>query len=89
MVRYEPHVDVVKIATRRHPDPVKVLEAYATNSYHGNLADLMDPAHQFPKSFDNDSFGKSHVWSDVLNCREANNCRHCGKCTALMAEVFK
>ena len=89
MVRYEPHVDVVKIATRRHPDPVKVLDAYATNSYHGNLADPMDPAHQFPKSFDNDSFGKSSVWSDVLNCREANDCRHCGRCTALMAEVFK
>jgi len=87
--RYEAHVDFVKLATRRHPDPVKVLDAYATHSYHGNLADLMDPAHRFPKSFDNDSFGKSLLWGKVLNCREANNCRHCGACTAMMAEVFK
>jgi len=89
MARYEPHVDIVKIATRRHPDPVKVLDAYATRSYHGNLADLMDPAHAFPKSFDNDSFGKSTLWPSVLNCRDANNCRHCGKCEAMMLEVFK
>lgn len=88
MVRYEPHVDVVKIATRRHPNPVKVLEAYATQSYHGNLADLMDPVHRFPKSFDNDRFGRSLLWSPVLNCRQANDCRHCGKCSALMNEVF-
>ncbi len=88
MVRYEPHVDVVKIATRRHPEPVKVLEAYATQSYHGNLADLMDPAHHFPKSFDNDRFGRSQLWQDVLNCRMANDCRRCGKCRALMDEVF-
>ena len=89
MQLYEPYVDIVKIATRRHPDPVKVLDAYASNTYHGNLADLMDPAHAFPKSFDNDSFGKSLIWPNVLNCREANNCSHCGKCSTLMAEVFR
>jgi len=87
--RYEPHVDLVKLATRRHPDPVKVVEAYATCSYYGNLAELMDPAHVFPKNFDNDSFSRSQVWPQVLTCRDANNCRHCGKCTALLAEVFK
>jgi len=89
MPRYEPYVDFVKLATRRHPDPVKVLDAYATHSYHGNLADLMDPAHTFPKSFDNDRFGRSQLWPNVLNCRDANSCRHCGRCTALMNEVFR
>lgn len=89
LVRYEPHVDIVKLATRRHPDPVKVLDAYATYSYRGNLADIMDPAHAFPKSFDNDAFGKSLIWPSVLNCRDANDCRHCGKCEALLGEVFR
>lgn len=89
LVAYEPFVDIVKIATRRHPDPVKVLDAYATNSYHGDLAELMDPAHAFPKSFDNDSFSRSSLWPEVRNCREANDCRHCGKCAALMKEVFR
>ena len=87
--RYEEHVDVVKIATRRHPEPVKVLDAYATYSYDGNLADLMDPAHSFPKSFDNKAFDRSALWPEVLGCRRANDCAHCGKCTSLMSEVFK
>ena len=89
MALYEPHVDIVKIATRRHPNPVAVLDAYATHSFHGNLAELMDPAHDFPKGFDNDRFGKSLIWPSVLGCRDANSCRHCGKCAALMAEVFR
>ena len=87
--RYEAFADVVKIATRRHPDPVKVLNAYATYSYDGNLADLMDPAHAFPKRFDNRAFGRSALWPEVLGCVSANDCRHCGKCTALLKEVFK
>ena len=85
---YEPLVDVVKLATRRHPDPVKVLEAYATGSYHGNLAELMDPAHAFPKAFDNDRFGQSALWPQVRDCMEANDCRHCSRCAALLKEVF-
>ena len=89
MALYEPYVDVIKIATRRHPDPVKVLEAYATCSYHGNLADLMDPAHVFPKSFDNARLGASELWPAVRDCRDANDCRHCGRCTALLEEVFR
>lgn len=89
MPRYEPYVDFVKLATRRHPDPVKVLNAYATNTYRGNLAELMDPTFDFPKSFDNYSFSRSQLWPAVLNCREADDCSHCGRCEALMAEVFK
>lgn len=87
--RYEPFVSVVKLATRRHPDPVKVLTAYATYAYDGDLAELMDPAHAFPKRFDNASFARAALWPEVLACKDANNCRHCGKCTAVLAEVFK
>ncbi len=90
MFVYDPFVDIVKLATRRHPAPVKVLEAYATYSYDGNLADLMDPAHAFPKSFDNQSFeANEDLWREVRRCPDANNCKHCGKCTALMEAVFK
>ena len=87
--RYEEHVDVVKLATRRHPHPVEVLNAYATYSYDGNLADLMDACHTFPKSFDNRRFGaNAALWDEVRGCRDANDCRHCGRCAALMREVF-
>ena len=89
MPEYEPFVDIVKLATRRHPDPVGVLDAYATYSHSGNLADLMDPAHAFPKVFDNRRFDESEgLWREVRNCHDANNCRHCGKCGALMKMVF-
>ena len=81
MAEYEPLVDVVKLATRRHPYPAKVLEAYATGRYAGNLADLMDPAHSFPFSFDNAIFNASPLWREIRSCPHANNCRHCGKCT--------
>ena len=87
--RYEPLVDVVKLATRRHPFPEKIIEAYAKRSYDGNLADLMDARHVFPKSFDNKAFGKAaEMWNDVRECTFANDCRHCGRCSAMMKEVF-
>ncbi len=84
---YEPYVDVVKLATRRHPDPVKVLTAYATCSYDGCLTDLMDPAHAFPQPIDNARLGASPLWATVRDCPHANNCRHCGTCAALLASL--
>ena len=87
--RYEPLVDVVKLATRRHPFPEKIIEAYAKRSYDGNLADLMDARHVVPRSFDNKAFGEVRgLWDEVRECAFANDCRHCGKCAALMKEVF-
>lgn len=89
MPRYEPYVGIVKLATRRHPDPVKVLNAYATCAYEGNLADLMDPAHAFPGSFENGRFNAAAgLWEAVRDCPRADNCNHCGQCAALMKEVF-
>jgi len=86
---YEEHVDVVKLATRRHAHPVEILNAYATYAYDGDLARLMDPAYPFPKSFDNAAFGASPLWPEVRDCPHANDCRHCGRCTALLGEVFR
>ena len=80
---YERFVDVVKLATRRHPHPVEVLDAYATYAYDGNLADLMDACHTFPKSFDNRRFDGNPLWDAVRACPDANDCRHCGKCARL------
>ena len=87
---YERFVDVVKLATRRHPHPVEVLNAYATYSYDGSLADLMDACHTFPKSFDNKSFDAApELWREVRGCVRANDCGHCGRCAALMEKVFR
>jgi hypothetical protein len=82
--RYEPFVDIVKLATRRHPDPVAVLTAYATYSYDGDLTRLMDPAHDFPAIVDNARLGASPLWSRVRDCPDADNCRRCGACAQLL-----
>ena len=90
MPEYEPLVDIVKLATRRHPYPVEVLNAYAMHSYAGNLANLMDPVFCFPRMFNNESFDAfGELWRKIRLCHCVNNCRHCGRCAALMKEVFK
>lgn len=88
---FEPYVDVVKIATRRHRFPVKVLNAYASYSYDGNLLDLMDPVHSdlfAPRVIDNKSFPEDFA-STVAACANANDCRHCGRCAAVLERVMK
>jgi len=81
---YEPHVGVVKLATRRHPNPRKIVEAYANCSYDGDLAEIMDPCYKFPMIIDNRLLGESPLWTEVRDCRDADNCRNCGKCEALL-----
>ena len=72
------------------PAPEKIIAAYATRSYDGNLAELMDAPHVFPKSFDNKSFDAAgELWTRVRECPHANDCTHCGLCGDLMKEVFK
>ena len=86
---YEPYAGVVKLATRRHPNPEKIIAAYAECSYDGDLAEIMDPFYRFPKAIDNAALGASALWPQVRDCPDADNCRHCGRCAALLAEVFK
>lgn len=88
---FEPHVSVFKLATRRHPHPVEVLDAYATYSYDGNLLDLMDPVHSdlfAPRVIDNKSFPPDFMQT-VGACPQANSCRHCGRCSDVLARVMK
>ncbi len=81
---YEPHVGVVKLATRRHPNPAAIIRAYATYAYDGDLAAIMDPCYTFPMVIDNQALGASPLWPKVRDCIDADNCRHCGACTALL-----
>ena len=86
----EPYVSVVKLATRRHRCPTKVLNAYASYSYDGNLLDLMDPVHTelfAPYVVDNKSFPVDFATS-VAACPNANDCRHCGRCRAVLDQVL-
>lgn len=77
--------------TRRHRFPVKVLDAYATYSYDGNLLDLMDPVHSdlfAPRIVDNKAF--PHDFAETVGaCPHANDCRHCGRCAEVLAKVLR
>lgn len=84
---YERIASVVKLATRRHPDPEGVIRAYATYSYDGDLAKIMDPFFDFPVPIDNAALGKSALWPVIRDCPDAHNCRRCGKCDALIDEL--
>ena len=86
---YEPYVGVVKLATRRHPNPDKIIAAYAECSYDGDLAEIMDPFYRFPMAIDNKSLGGSPLWPEVRDCPSADGCRRCGKCAELFKAVTK
>lgn len=45
VARYEPYVAAVKLATRVNRCPERVLAAYASGRYAGNLLELLEPAH--------------------------------------------
>ena len=82
--RYEKHVDVIKLATRRHPAPEKIIRAYATYDYAGDLAEIMDPCFTFPMAIENRALGASPLWPKVRDCPDAGHCRDCGACRALL-----
>lgn len=81
---YERHADIVKLATRRHPNPEAIIRAYATYEYDGDLAEIVDPCFRFPMIIDNRALGASPLWPQVRDCADADGCRNCGKCAALL-----
>ncbi|MBP5641368.1 MAG: hypothetical protein J6X55_17960 [Victivallales bacterium] len=87
---WEPYVSLFKIATRRINQPTKILNAYASYNYDGNLLDLLDPVHAdifAPDIIDNKSFPSNWATSGIGNeC--AMNCTHCGKCATILAQVM-
>ena len=84
---YEPYVDVIKVATRRHPNPEAIIRAYASYSYDGDLTAISDPFFRFPMTIDNAVLGASPLWPEVRDCQDADNCRRCGRCTKLLEEL--
>ena len=83
---WEPYVSFCKLATRRIANPTKIVEAYASRNYDGNLLDLLDPVHSAlfsPVIIDNKSFPTDWATSGI-GAACAQNCTHCGRC----AEVF-
>jgi len=77
---YEPYFSVVKLATRSNRNPVRVIEAYISGKYKGNLLELMEPDHSadiYPYIIDNtkipEGFGQKRMECGL----ECANCTYC------------
>jgi len=88
---YAPYVSVIKLATRVHSHPRMVIDAYTSGTFDGNLLRLMEPNFSTlfsPCIIDNKSFPDSWT-TESIACGCAVNCRHCGKCEAILDTVLK
>ena len=86
---WEPYISVFKLATRRIPNPGKIIAAYASYDYDGNLLELLDPVHAncfAPNIIDNKRFPDDWAVSGI-GAACAQNCTHCGKCTRIFQQV--
>ena len=85
---YAAWFDTVKLATRMHANPRKVLGAYARGRYHGNLLDIMEPSHGLllsPWMIANDHFPED--WFEkTTSCQKM--CHLCNYCAGILDDVL-
>ncbi|MBO5822344.1 MAG: hypothetical protein J6R86_04960 [Lentisphaeria bacterium] len=83
--KYEPFIDVMKLATRQHISPRMILGAYIAGRFEGNMYDLTEPCfsqHFAPEILDNRALDGVE-----LPGKCASNCIHCGKCEDILARA--
>jgi len=88
---YRRYVSVIKLATRAVRNPARIVKAYATGHFDGNLLELMDPnaSAAFGEwMIDNRSFPSDWA-TNGIGAACAQNCKHCGRCAEILAMVMK
>jgi hypothetical protein len=87
--RYEPYVAQVKLATRMHKNPARVIGAYAAGAFDGDLLDLFEPGlgpMLGGRRIENAGFPAD--WFDVTStCRRT--CQSCGYCARTLKTVLR
>lgn len=89
LAAYEPFITLAKLATRQTSDIRRVLRAYSTGRYHGNLLDLLEPGFSamfHPYYLDNDRFPP--LWQTTAKAC-SSFCTHCGKCAEVWRQVLR
>jgi collagenase-like PrtC family protease len=84
---YDDLFPVVKLATRMHSNPRKVIESYTERKHYGNLMDLFEPGHSilfYPYIIDNSRF-PDDWFSKIQDCDK--NCHDCSYCSQVLKEV--
>lgn len=86
---YEGLVDTIKLATRMHADPARVIRAYAEGRFTGNLLDLLEPGHQAMlagATLENAAFPEDW-FATTSACQK--DCHHgCGYCAGVLNRVL-
>ncbi len=77
---YEPYFDEIKLATRMHSTPRRVIMAYARGRFHGNLMDLTEPAYSrlFPAHILDATKCPSDWFEQTSSC--GHHCESCSYC---------
>ena len=85
---YEPQFPVIKLATRMHVNPRRVIQAYVSCHYSGNLPDLFEPGHGplfAPYIIDNRRF-PADWFARTSRCGQ--QCERCDYCAGVLAQVL-
>jgi collagenase-like PrtC family protease len=85
---YEEWFGVAKLATRMHANPRRVIEAYCTGRYRGNLLDLFEPGHGpviAPYVMDNARF-PADWFQRTSTCDK--RCHDCSYCAGVLEQVL-
>jgi len=86
---YEPYCDQIKLATRMHQDPERVIRAYVERSFSGNLLDLLEPGlgpMLGGRGLDNAAFPGD--WFSVTSAC-GGECQRCAYCTGVLKQVLQ
>ena len=80
IVHYEPYFSEIKLATRMHSNPRRVVAAYARGRFRGNMMDLTEPS--YSRRFSRHILDASRVPADwferTADC--SKDCDRCGYC---------
>ena len=85
---YEPYFPVLKLATRMHANPRRVIGAYTRGEFRGNLPDLLEPGHGpvfAPYVIDNKRFPAD--WFERTTACD-KTCHKCTYCESVLQKVL-
>lgn len=81
--KYEGLFDGIKLATRVSKNPIKIINAYCSGTYSGNLPDILEPNHAglfYSQIIENKNIPNGFA-DTVMNCDK--NCKDCGYCNEI------
>ena len=88
IAEYAPYASLVKLATRTHPNPRLVIDAYSRGRFTGNLFDLTEPNHgpRFKGKVLDGARVTDAWWRTKARCNR--DCASCGLCRRVLAEAL-